>query len=169
MKKTSLVFIMAASFAGAANAEVFDVAQHAPAVISSPFVGGQGDGGNPLLAGGVSRAVQAPVGIQPSDGHIAEFKPPADGSGAYRTEYRQGGVWKTAWDVPTVAWWWLMTRQNDLVSPVTAAELRPAPADGGGYRAAAIEPIAAEPEEWSMMLVGTGLLAFQLRRKQKQA
>jgi len=141
MKKASLIFIMASQFACAAHAEVFSVAPHALAAIGSPFAG---------------------------EGRAAELNASTDNDGAYRPGYRQGGVWKTAWDVPTVAWWWLMVRQNDLLSPVTTGELRLATTDGSGYRAAAIEPIAAEPEEWSMMLVGAGLVALQIRRKQKR-
>jgi hypothetical protein len=95
-----------------------------------------------LRKGTPSPAATKPLSAKHS---IIEFK--ALTGDAYRTDPTLGGTWQ-----------WL-ARQT---APVAATGL------GSYYAVPATEDIAPEPAEWSMMLVGAGMVGFQVMRKQKQ-
>ena len=95
----------------------------------------------------------------------------ADNNDTYRIEYRQGGNWVTAWDVPAVNSYGLVTRGTTLAQAITTDELRFTATGGDGYYSVtelqALSPVP-EPEEWAMMLVAAGLVGFQVKRKQRR-
>jgi len=183
MKKTSLVFIMAGLLACAAHAEIFDVSPPTRVALNHAFDDGQAVRGNLLLAGALvptggaftstaqrwdgesalRKVRQDQTGGKPAAGHAVKgIKSRIDDT--VRTGDRQGMAWQSAWGVPTVAWWWMLGQQTTLAAPNDTVE----PRFDASYAASTVEDIASEPEQWSMMLIGAGMVAFQIRRKQNR-
>ena len=193
MKKIALALFMAGAFACSADAAVTNVALGAAVTLNGTFGGNQGGWGNlPLAsASSLTDGVFVPEGQQWNQGSvfwnslqnsidiklsatysINSFVVQADNNDTYRIEYRQGGNWVTAWNVPTYGSWGLVTRPVfTLAQAITTDELRFTATGGDGYYSVteiqALAPVP-EPEEWAMLLVGAGLVGFQVRRKQQR-
>ena len=192
MKRISLAFVIAGAFACTAQAQVTNVALGAAVTLNGTFGGDQGGWGNPPLAAASTltdgvftpeqqqwnvgsvywNGTQNAIDIKLSATYaITGFKAQADNNDTYRIEYRQGGNWVTAWDVPTVSSWGLVTRETTLASAVTTNELRFTATGGDNfYSVSEIQALAPvpEPEEWAMMLLGAGMVGFQARRRQRR-
>jgi hypothetical protein len=84
-------------------------------------------------------------------------------AGGYHIEYRQDGHWLTVRKAPAADAWRLDNRYATLAAVATMV--------GGRYYAEPklqeFTPVP-EPQEWSMMLIGVGLVGFQVRRKQQR-
>ena len=193
MKKIALALFMAGAFACSADAAVTNVALGAAVTLNGTFGGDQGFWGNNPLAGKqtLTDGAFVPEGQQWNQGSvfwnslqnsidiklsatysINSFVVQADDNDTYRIEYRQGGNWVTAWNVPTYGSWGLVTRPTfTLASAITTDELRFTATGGDSYYSVteiqALAPVP-EPEEWAMMLVGAGLVGFQVKRKQRR-
>ena len=192
MKKIALALFMAGAFACSANATVTNVALGAAVTLNGTFGGDQGFWGDKPLAdkqtltdgifvpkqqqwnaGSVYwNSLENSIGIKlPASHAIGGFKVQSDDNDTYRIEYRQGGNWVTAWDVPAVNSYGLVTRGTTLASAITADELRFTATGGDGYYSVTeiqvLSPVP-EPEEWAMMLVAAGLVGFQVQRKQRR-
>jgi hypothetical protein len=193
MKKSILAFALAGVLAGAAQAEVTNVALHAGITPLGSFGGPQGYGGNQPLADFntltdgefVPESQQWNVGsvfwnstsstitmTLPYNSLIGSFIVQADDNDTYRIEYQHDAGWLTAWEVPTKFSYGLVTRQITLDTPILANALRFSATGGDNYYAVteiqALSPVP-EPEEWPMLTLGAGLVAFQVRRKQRRA
>ena len=194
MNKIALAWFMAGAFACSADAAVTNVALGAAVTLNGTFGGDQGGwGDNPLAdkqtltdgvfvpegqqwnAGSVFwNSLQNSIDIKLSATYsINSFVVQADNNDTYRIEYRQGGNWVTAWEeVPAYGSWGLVTRPAfTLASAITTDELRFTATGGDGYYSVteiqALAPVP-EPEEWAMLLVGAGLVGFQVKRRQRR-
>jgi len=102
---------------------------------------------------------------------INEFKVQADNNDSYLVEYRVGaGSWLTAYNVPVLASWGLVTRTENLFTPVWADALRFTATGGDGYYSvteiqAFGESVALpEPMAYTLLLAGLVLIGFKRRR-----
>ena len=97
---------------------------------------------------------------------LSGFTVQADNNDTYRIEYRDtNGQWQTAWDIPTVNGYGLMTRSTTLGSAVFGSSLRFTAT--GGDNLYSVSEIVAVPEPSSALLLvaGGALLAFMRRNK----
>ncbi len=193
MKKFLLLGFLVLAFAETAEANPVNVALNAQVTLSGSFGGDQSGWENhPLadpqsLVSGVFLPEQTPwnsgsiywnstsnyIDITLNGTYaINSFAIQADDNDTYLIEYKDGGNWQTAWVVPTVSSWGLVTRTTSLgLFPITTNELRISATGGDGWYG--VSQVAAyavpEPEEWAMMLLGAGLVGFQVKRKQAKA
>jgi len=94
----------------------------------------------------------------------------ADNNDAYHVEYRVGaGSWLTAFDVPPVNSWGLVTRTDNSFAPFYADALRFTASDGDGlYSVSEIQAFGdavALPEPLGFALLVSGLVVIGFRRR----
>ena len=90
----------------------------------------------------------------------------ADDNDSYLLEWWDGGAWQTAWNIPAVFTFGLVTRDSGLLAPVTTDRLRLTGIGGDAYYAVSeLQAFAVpEPATWALMIFGFGLAGASLRR-----
>ena len=103
---------------------------------------------------------------------ISSFSAMVDNNDPYLLEYKDtSGNWQTAWNIPEVCCFGLTLRSTTLPAPITATELRLSgifvntPGHDMAFSVSEIQAAVPEPETWVMMLLGSGLVGWQVRRK----
>ena len=101
---------------------------------------------------------------------ISGFTVQADDNDTYRIQYRVGdGDWQTAWEVPAIASWGLVTRTTTLSEPIVADALRFTATSGDSYYSVseiqAIGVAVPEPGMSGLLAAALGVLGFAVRRK----
>ena len=105
---------------------------------------------------------------------INSFSAMVDNNDQYLLEYKDtSGSWQTAWNIPEVCCYGLSLRTANLPTTVTATELRLSaifvntPGHDYAYSVSEIQAgVVPEADTWMMMLLGSGLVSWQVRRKQ---
>jgi hypothetical protein len=97
---------------------------------------------------------------------LNRFVVQADDNDSYLLEWWDGGAWQTAWNIPAVFTFGLVTRDSGLITPVTTDRLRFTATGGDAYYAISeLQAFAVpEPATWALMLAGFGLAGAALRR-----
>ena len=104
---------------------------------------------------------------------LDSFAVQADDNDTYRIEYWTGSSWQTAWDVPSVPSWGLVTRSSGALAPIVTDKLRFTATGGDNFYA--VSEIQAfgvaavpEPETYALMLGALGLVGFVARRRRSR-
>ena len=102
---------------------------------------------------------------------INEFLVQADDNDSYLLQYWTGSAWATAWTIPQVNSFGLVTRDSGLIAPITTDALQFTAISGDGYYALGqLEALGGvpEPSTWAMMLLGFAGLGFAAYRRATQ-
>jgi hypothetical protein len=105
---------------------------------------------------------------------LSGFSVQADDNDTYRIEYLDtGGTWHTAWDIPALPSFGLVTRNTILGAPVVGTELRFTATSGDQYYGVseiqAFGQPVPEPEIYGFFAVGLGLLGLTLKHTRRTA
>jgi hypothetical protein len=97
----------------------------------------------------------------------------ADDNDSYLLEWWDGASWQTAWNIPAVNTFGLVTRDSGALGPFTTDFLRFSAASGDNYYAVSeIQGFVAEvpePATWAMMITGFAFAGAMLRRRRTLA
>lgn len=100
---------------------------------------------------------------------VDQFIVQADDNDSYLLEYWDGAAWQTAFDIPTLPSFGLVTRDSGTVGPIMTDRFRFSATGGDNYFAVSeIQAFAiAVPElsVWAMMIIGFGAMGGLLRRQ----
>lgn len=91
----------------------------------------------------------------------------ADDNDSYLLEYWDGSAWQTAFDIPAVFSFGLVTRDSGSLPRFTTDRFRFSAVAGDNYYALGELSANAvpEPATWAMMIAGFGLVGLVLRRR----
>lgn len=97
---------------------------------------------------------------------LSRFVVQADDNDSYLLEWWDGGAWQTAWAIPAVFSFGLVTRDSGALGPITTDRLRFSATGGDNYYALSeLQAYAVpEPSAWLLMIAGFGLAGAALRR-----
>lgn len=98
---------------------------------------------------------------------LNRFVVQADDNDSYLLEWWDGGAWQTAFNVPAVFTFGLVTRDSGTIGAITTDRLRFSATGGDAYYGVSeIQAFAVpEPGAWALMLAGFGLAGAALRQR----